>query len=48
VLDDAALRGSLAAGARRARERLPTWDVACARFEDALGRTRSNGDGLHR
>jgi glycosyltransferase involved in cell wall biosynthesis len=48
VLDDAALRGSLAAGARRARERLPTWDMACARFEDALGRARSNGDGLHR
>lgn len=43
VIDDAALRARLAAGARRARERLPTWEEACARFEDALGRER-----LHR
>lgn len=43
VIDDAALRARLAAGARRARERLPTWEEACARLEDALGRDR-----LHR
>jgi glycosyltransferase involved in cell wall biosynthesis len=40
VLDDAALRVRLAAGARRARERLPTWEQACARFEDALAQVR--------
>ena len=43
VIDDAALRARLAAGARRARERLSTWEEACARLEDALGRDR-----LHR
>ena len=40
VIDDAALRTRLAAGARRARERLPTWEEACARLEDALGSER--------
>lgn len=43
VIDDAALRARLAAGARRARERLPTWEEACARFEEALGRDRFHG-----
>jgi len=43
VIDDAALRARLAASARRARERLPTWEEACARIEDALSR-----DPLHR
>src|SRR5215475_12582292 len=43
VIDDAALRARLAAGARRARERLPTWEEACARIEDAVSR-----DPLHR
>ena len=36
VLDDAALRARLAAGARRARERLPTWPASCARLARAL------------
>ena len=41
VLDDRACRDRLAAGARRVREALPTWDVAAARMEAAL-------DGLGR
>jgi glycosyltransferase involved in cell wall biosynthesis len=47
VLDDAALRERLAAGARRAREHLPTWEEACARFDHALGRTLSDRERLH-
>ena len=37
VIDDADLRERLAAGARRVRERLPTWDVAVDTMERALG-----------
>lgn len=36
VLDDPALRARLAAGARRVRERLPTWERAIGRMEAAL------------
>jgi glycosyltransferase involved in cell wall biosynthesis len=36
LLDDRALRARLAAGARAARDRLPSWDAACSRFADAL------------
>jgi glycosyltransferase involved in cell wall biosynthesis len=36
LLDDADLRARLAAGARAARERLPTWTAATARFASAL------------
>lgn len=38
VLGDTPLRAALAAGARRVRERLPTWDDAAARMADALER----------
>ena len=47
LLDDARLRASLAGGARRARERLPTWEESCARFEDALRRIPSARGRLH-
>jgi glycosyltransferase involved in cell wall biosynthesis len=36
LLDDLALRSRLAAGARAARERLPGWDTAVARFAGAV------------
>lgn len=36
IIDDAGLRVSLAQGARRARERLPTWDDACTKFGQCL------------
>ena len=36
VMDDAALRGRLAAAARQAREALPTWPEAAARFAREL------------
>jgi glycosyltransferase involved in cell wall biosynthesis len=36
VIDDAALRARLAAGARRRRAALPTWDDAARRMEDTL------------
>ena len=36
VMDDPALRGRLAEGAREARERLSTWPEAAARFAAAL------------
>lgn len=36
VLDDADLRAALAAGAREARQRLPTWTDSAARFAAAL------------
>ena len=38
VLDDASLRARLQAGARQARERLPTWDGSAATLADALQR----------
>ena len=38
LLDDRSLRGQLAAGARAARERLPSWASACGRFAAALER----------
>ncbi len=38
VLTDAAFRARLAAGARRARALLPTWDTACARLAQVLKR----------
>jgi glycosyltransferase involved in cell wall biosynthesis len=38
VLDDPSLRARLAAGARAARERLPSWESACGRFAAALER----------
>jgi glycosyltransferase involved in cell wall biosynthesis len=38
LLDDPSLRGRLAAGARAARERLPSWASACGRFAAALER----------
>ena len=40
VLDDAALRETLANGARAVRERLPTWQQACARFDAQLRAVR--------
>jgi glycosyltransferase involved in cell wall biosynthesis len=36
VLGDADLRARLAAGARRVRDRLPTWDETCGRMAAAL------------
>jgi glycosyltransferase involved in cell wall biosynthesis len=36
LLDDPALRARLAAGALRARERLPTWEQAIGRMAAAL------------
>jgi glycosyltransferase involved in cell wall biosynthesis len=36
MLDDAGLRARLAAGARRARERLPTWPQSCAKLAAGL------------
>ncbi len=38
LLDDPSLRGRLAAGARAARARLPSWELACGRFAAALER----------
>ena len=40
VLADADLRARLAAGARRVRDRLPTWDDAAARMAEILARVR--------
>ena len=40
VLVDAGLRARLAAGARRVRDRLPTWDDAAARMAAVLTRAR--------
>ena len=45
VLVDADLRARLAAGARRVRDRLPTWDDAAARMADVLTRVRDTGRG---
>jgi hypothetical protein len=38
VLGDVHLRAQLAAGARRVRDRLPTWDAAAAAMAQALER----------
>jgi glycosyltransferase involved in cell wall biosynthesis len=40
VLRDAALRSSLAEGARQVRERLPRWDEAIDRMDAALEQAR--------
>jgi len=45
VLADAGLRARLAAGARRVRDRLPTWDGAAARMAEVLARARETGRG---
>jgi glycosyltransferase involved in cell wall biosynthesis len=42
IVADAALRETLAAGARRARGRLPTWDRASREFAAALDRVGEN------
>jgi glycosyltransferase involved in cell wall biosynthesis len=43
VIGDAALRARLAAGARRVRDRLQTWDSAAARMSAVLERVPANG-----
>jgi glycosyltransferase involved in cell wall biosynthesis len=43
VLADADLRDRLAAGARRVRDRLPTWDEAADRMAAALARFETDG-----
>lgn len=43
VIDDAPLRARLQAGARQARERLPTWDSSAATLIEALDRLRTAG-----
>jgi glycosyltransferase involved in cell wall biosynthesis len=43
VLGDAALRARLAAGARRVRDRLPTWEDAVGRMAAALERMAADG-----
>ncbi len=43
VLDDAPYRRRLAAGAARARQRLPTWADACAAFDRVLRTVGSDG-----
>jgi glycosyltransferase involved in cell wall biosynthesis len=43
VLDDAALRAQLAAGARRVRDRLPTWNDAATRMAAALTSLDAHG-----
>jgi glycosyltransferase involved in cell wall biosynthesis len=43
ILEDAQLRARLAEGARRARQRLPTWDTASDRMSDALRALVANG-----
>jgi glycosyltransferase involved in cell wall biosynthesis len=46
VLGDADLRVRLAEGARRRRNRLPTWDEACRRMANALDQLcRAKADG---
>lgn len=42
ILTDPELRARLAAGARRVRERLPTWESAVAKASDVLERVVSN------
>ena len=41
VIEDAPLRARLQAGARQARERLPTWDSSAATLAEALDRLRT-------
>jgi glycosyltransferase involved in cell wall biosynthesis len=48
VLDDSALRARLAAGARRARERLQTWPQACARLATGLSEWTRGDERLQR
>jgi len=43
VLGDGDLRARLAAGARRVRDRLPTWDETCGRVEAALDSLTAHG-----
>jgi glycosyltransferase involved in cell wall biosynthesis len=43
VLDDTALRVQLAEGARRVRDRLPTWDEAAGRMAAALASIHTHG-----
>ena len=43
VIDDAALRARLQAGARQARERLPTWERSAATLAEALRRLPAPG-----
>ena len=43
VLGDAGLRARLAEGARRARERLPSWEQAAGKMADALGPLDTHG-----
>src|SRR4029079_13983888 len=45
VVTDAGLRARLAAGARRVRDRLPTWDAAVARMAEVLARARETSRG---
>ena len=47
VLDDRALRVRLAAGARRARARLPDWGTACTRLAAALMTKPESLERLH-
>jgi glycosyltransferase involved in cell wall biosynthesis len=42
IVTDAGLRGRLAEGARRVRDRLPTWEAAVAAFAAALRRFESD------
>jgi glycosyltransferase involved in cell wall biosynthesis len=43
VIDDLGMRDRLAAGARRVRDRLPTWDDAVDRMANALARLENDG-----
>jgi glycosyltransferase involved in cell wall biosynthesis len=43
VLDDAALRGQFTEGARRVRDRLPSWDEAARRMATALASIDTHG-----
>jgi glycosyltransferase involved in cell wall biosynthesis len=47
LIDDRALRDRLAAGARRARARLPDWNAACVRLAGALTTTPAHLERLH-
>jgi len=43
VIDDQDVRDLLAAGARRVRSRLPTWDDAVAGMANVLARLENDG-----
>ena len=43
VIDDLEMRDRLAAGARRVRDRLPTWDDAVDRMANVLARVKNDG-----